>query len=79
MLESLADDKYKQMIIESSASDIIYTAAVSGVNANFLKKSLESGGITEVYESIKKIDFGKECHSEKEAQAWKTIWSAGRE
>ena len=36
--ESLADDKYKQMIIESSASDIIYTAAVSGVNANFLKK-----------------------------------------
>ena len=30
-------------------------------------------------ESIKKIDFGKELsHSEKEAQAWKTIWSAGQ-
>ena len=78
--ESLADDKYKQMIIESSASDIIYTAAVSGVNANFLKKSLESVGITEdLWNQSKKIDFGKELsHSEKEAQAWKTIWSAGQ-
>ena len=45
--ESQADEKYQQMIIESSASDIIYTAAVSGVNANFLKPSLESMGITE--------------------------------
>ena len=68
------------MIIESSASDIIYTAAVSGVNANFLKKSLESVGITEdLWNQSKKIDFGKELsHSEKEAQAWKTIWSAGQ-
>ena len=44
--ESRADEKYQQMIIDSSASDIIYTAAVSGVNANFLKPSLESMGIT---------------------------------
>ena len=29
--ESLADDAYRQMIIESGASDIVYTAAVSGV------------------------------------------------
>ena len=67
------------MIIDSSASDIIYTAAVSGVNANFLKKSLESVGITEdLWNQSKKIDFGELSHSEKEAQAWKTIWSAGQ-
>ena len=35
------------MIINSKAEDIVYTAAVSGVNANFLRPSLESMGITE--------------------------------
>ena len=78
--ESMADNSYQKMIMDSKAEDIIYTAAVSGVNANFLKKSLESVGITEdLWNQSKKIDFGKELsHSEKEAQAWKTIWSAGQ-
>ena len=45
--ESMADPKYQEMIINSRAEDIVYTAAVSGVNANFLKPSLEAMGITE--------------------------------
>lgn len=78
--ESLADPKYQEMIINSKAEDIIYTAAVSGVNANFLRSSLESMGITEaLWSQKKKIDFGKELDAAKaEAQAWKTIWSAGQ-
>ena len=61
------------MIIDSSASDIIYTAAVSGVNANFLKPSLESMGITEeMWGEKAKMDV------ENEAKAWATIWSAGQ-
>lgn len=75
--ESLADDAYKEMIIKSSAEDIVYTAAVSGVHANFLRPSLEAMGITEeVWNGTKKIDFGKDM-AEAEAKAWKTIWSAG--
>jgi nitronate monooxygenase len=78
--ESLADEEYKKMIINSNANDIIYTAAVSGVNANFLKPSLEAMGISEeMWENSKKIDFGKELSAaEAEAKAWKTIWSAGQ-
>jgi len=78
--ESLADSKYQEMIINSKAEDIIYTAAVSGVNANFLRPSLESMGITEaLWSQTKKIDFEKELDAAKaEAQAWKTIWSAGQ-
>ena len=78
--ESLADEEYKQMIIDSNASDIVYTAAVSGVNANFLRPSLESMGITEdMWSKSKKIDFGEELDAAKaEAKAWKTIWSAGQ-
>ena len=77
--ESQADDGYKEMIINSDANDIVYTAAVSGVNANFLKPSLEAMGITEdMWKNTKKIDFGKELSAaEAEAKAWKTIWSAG--
>jgi len=78
--ESNADTAYRQMIIDSSASDIVYTAAVSGVNANFLRPSLEAMGITEEqWGNSKKIDFGSELDAAKaEAKAWKTIWSAGQ-
>ncbi|HIF84419.1 MAG TPA: nitronate monooxygenase [Flavobacteriaceae bacterium] len=75
--ESMAEEGYKEMIINSKASDIVYTAAVSGVEANFLKPSLEAMGITEEMWSKKaKMDFGKEMDTE--AKAWKTIWSAGQ-
>lgn len=78
--ESMADPKYQEMIINSKAEDIVYTAAVSGVNANFLRPSLEALGITEeLWSQTKKIDFGSELDAAKaEAQAWKTIWSAGQ-
>ena len=78
--ESAASEDYKAMIMESSAEDIVYTAAVSGVHANFIRASLESVGITEDrWKDTKKIDFGKELNpAEAEAKAWKTIWSAGQ-
>lgn len=78
--ESRADDAYRQMIIDSGTADIVYTAAVSGVPANFLRRSLESMGITrEMWESKAKVDFGKELDAaQAEAKAWKTLWSAGQ-
>ena len=78
--ESKAPENYRKMIIESGANDIVYTAAISGVSANFLRPSLEAMGITEeMLKTTKKIDFGKELSAmEKEAKAWSTIWSAGQ-
>ena len=75
--ESRAPEDYKQMIIDSGATDIVYTAAVSGVPASFLRASLESMGITQdMWTRAAKMDFGKELDSE--AKAWSTIWSAGQ-
>ncbi|MFM1876356.1 MAG: hypothetical protein RL266_2093 [Bacteroidota bacterium] len=78
--ESRASEGYRDMIIASGASDIVHTAAVSGVEANFLRPSLEAMGITEEMWSKKaKMDFGKELDAAKaEAKAWKTLWSAGQ-
>jgi len=76
-LESQAPEEYRQMIIDSTAADIVYTAAVSGVPANFMAASLKAAGLSE--EDLKKnhkIDFGNELDTE--AKAWKTIWSAGQ-
>ena len=80
VFESNASEDYKQMIINSSAEDIVYTAAVSGVHGSFLRPSLEAMGITEEqWSKSKKVDFGSELDAAKaEAQAWKTIWSAGQ-
>jgi len=76
--ESRAEERYQQMIIDCGASDIIHTAAISGVAANFLRPSLEMMGITEELWAHKaKIDFGKELDAG-EAKAWKTLWSAGQ-
>ncbi|WP_394748314.1 NAD(P)H-dependent flavin oxidoreductase [Spongiimicrobium salis] len=75
--ESKAPEAYREMIVKAGASDVVYTAAISGVHANFLAASLQAAGITE--EDLKKdvkIDFGKELDTE--AKAWKTIWSAGQ-
>ena len=78
--ESKAPEAYRDMIIDAGASDIVYTAAVSGVPANFLGPSLKAMGITEEMLNKKvKVDFGEELTAqEDEAKAWATIWSAGQ-
>ncbi len=75
--EAIADEAYKQMIIDAGTDDIVYTAAISGIPANFLKQSLVNAGIPpEMWKMKNKVDLGKELDSE--AKAWKTIWSAGQ-
>lgn len=72
--ESKADPEYKQMLINATAEDIIYTPKVSGIPANFLAESLINNGIDIKAATDPDIDLGKELD---EAKAWKTIWSAG--
>lgn len=71
--ECRASEEYKQMILDSGISDVIYTDGVSGVNANFLTKSIEKAGI-DISEK-KKEDFSQ--LNGDHAKAWKDIWSAG--
>ncbi len=75
--EAIATEDYQNMIIQGGTSDIVYTAAVSGVHGNYLKHSLEAAGITEeMWNSKSKMDFSKTADTE--AKAWKNIWSAGQ-
>ena len=72
--EAVADEGYKDMLIQSGTRDIVYTASVSGIPANWMVGSLEAAGITkEMWDQKAKADFGAET----EAKAWKNLWSAG--
>lgn len=72
--ECLAVNEYKQMILDSGIDDLIYTNGVSGVNANFLIKSIEKAGLD--ISQKKEEDFSK--LTGEHAKAWKDIWSAGQ-
>ena len=76
--ESLAPDAYKQMMLASSAADIVYTDAVSGVPANFLRQSLEANGFDVAELAQRGLGGGKLKDLGDEAKAWKSIWSAGQ-
>ncbi len=71
--ESMAPDAYKRMILDADASDILYTPAISGVNANFMRPSIVAAGLDpENLPPHGKMDL------QEEAKVWKTIWSAGQ-
>lgn len=75
--ECMASPEYKAMLADSRAGDIVYTDAISGIPANFLKQSLRAAGLDpDNLPSKEEIDLGKELISE--AKAWKDIWSAGQ-
>ncbi len=71
--ESLVSDEQKRMTLEAQAGDIVYTNAISGVNANFLKQSIVAAGLDPDHlVAHGPMDLGSE------AKAWKTVWSAGQ-
>ena len=72
--ESMAPEIYKQMLLDARAADIVYTPSISGVNANFLRPSIEAAGLDpDNLPPPGEIEVGQH-----EFRAWKNIWSAGQ-
>lgn len=65
--EAQAYDEYKQMLIDSAPEEIIYSAKISGIPANWLKRSIDK---------LDK-DFKPEAGLSVDAKSWKEVWSAG--
>ncbi len=72
-VECLAQEEYKQMIVDSSIHDIIYTPAVSGLPANFMRASLEMTGF-----DVSNPDDVQRRDAANEAKPWSGIWGAGQ-
>lgn len=71
--EALVPQAHKQMVVESSSADVVYTASISGVAANFLRPSIAAAGLDpDNLPSAEAMDITSE------ASAWRDIWSAGQ-
>jgi nitronate monooxygenase len=75
--ESLAAPRYKQMIVESSAGDIVYTSLFSGVPGSYLAGSIRAAGLDPEHLPADETP-GLYRSREERPRAWKDIWGAGQ-
>jgi len=77
--ESEAEDEYKQMLIDSSAKDVVYTNYFSGVHGNYLSPSIIKSGMDpdNLPEADKtKMNFNSGGNAAK--KVWKDIKGCGQ-
>ncbi len=76
--EARAAEGYKQMIVESTSDDIVYSSLFTGVHGNYLKPSIRNAGLDpeKLPEGdISTMQFGSAGGPKK---AWKDIWGCGQ-
>lgn len=79
--ESLADQRYKDMLVASTADDILLTKAFTGLQTNMLRSSIVAAGLDpEDLPERGAIDIGKDIDigaRENRPKRWRDIWSGG--
>ncbi len=76
--EANAPEAYKQMIVDSTAGDIVYTNLFTGVLGNYLKGSITTAGLDP--DNLPQSDPSQMnfAGGSSKAKAWKEIWGAGQ-
>jgi nitronate monooxygenase len=73
--EANAEGRYKQMIVDCGASDIVYTDFFTGVHGNYLRPSIAAAGLDPdrlPQGDRATMDFGGEF------KAWRDVWGSGQ-
>ncbi|WP_297907053.1 nitronate monooxygenase family protein [Thiomonas sp.] len=76
--EARAADAYKQMVVDSSARDIVYSSLFTGVLGNYLRGSIVAAGLDPEHlpqGDPSQMDFAAAIGG---AKAWKDIWGCGQ-
>ncbi len=77
--EANALPAYKQMLVDTTARDIVYTNLFSGVHGNYLRPTIQAAGLDP--DHLPAPDAGKTYvagHKREKPKAWKDIWGAGQ-
>lgn len=74
--EANAEARYKEMIVNSSAKDIVYTPLFTGVHGNYLKASIAAAGLDP--DNLPTADKSAMNFGSSRAKAWRDIWGAGQ-
>jgi nitronate monooxygenase len=73
--ESLAPPAYKDMLVSSSLDDIVLSRALTGLETNLLRPSVEAAGVdTAAVGSLEASAIGASTTA---PRRWKDVWSAG--
>ncbi|WP_315724292.1 MULTISPECIES: nitronate monooxygenase [unclassified Bradyrhizobium] len=79
--ESMADGRYKAMLVESSADDVLLTSAFTGLPTSMLRPSIIAAGLDpEALPARGAIEIGTDIDvgaRENRPKRWRDIWSAG--
>jgi nitronate monooxygenase len=74
--EARASPEYKQMIVESTSDDIVYSSLFTGVHGNYLKGSIRKAGLDP--DALEESDPSKMNFGGDARKAWKDIWGCGQ-
>jgi nitronate monooxygenase len=75
--EARADPRYKQMIVDSTSRDIVYSNLFTGVHGNYLRGSIVAAGLDPdalPHSDPSRMDFGNPDRK----KPWKDIWGCGQ-
>jgi nitronate monooxygenase len=74
--EARAIEGYKQMIVESSSDDIVYSNLFTGIHGNYLKGSIQACGLDP--DNLEQSDPSKMNFGGNLTKAWKDVWGCGQ-
>lgn len=76
--EAAADPRYKQMVVESSAEDIVYSNLFTGVHGNYLAASIRAAGLDPADLALSDPSRMDVSTFSSGTKAWRDIWGAGQ-
>lgn len=74
--EARAVEGYKQMIVDSTAQDIVYSSLFTGIHGNYLKESVRKAGLDP--DNLPSADKTAMNFGQGAVKAWKDIWGSGQ-
>jgi nitronate monooxygenase len=74
--EANAAERYKRMVVECQAADIVYTPTFTGVHGNYLRPSIVAAGLDP--ERLPHADKTSMNFGSTRVKAWKDVWGAGQ-
>ncbi|MGE7417960.1 NAD(P)H-dependent flavin oxidoreductase [Methylobacterium tarhaniae] len=74
--EANAAPAYKEMIVGTTAADVMYTPYFTGVPGNYLKPSVTAAGLDP--NALPEVDKTKMNFGSGTTKAWRDIWGAGQ-
>ena len=75
-VEAQAPERYKRMVVESAAADVVYTPLFTGVPGNYLRASIAAAGLDP--DRLPPAEPGARNFGPNRPKPWKDVWGAGQ-